>query len=94
MATDPRVVQLALDRGARRPFDAPDAFHDLAGQVPPPATDWAHRAARGVIADLQGRSGIKHQLDPLSTAEDTRVELVETVAAIIRAAHAVAKEGS
>jgi hypothetical protein len=88
MATDPRLVQLSLDRGDRRPFDAPDALYDLdPGQVPPPATDWAHRAARGVIADLQGRSGIKHQLDPSSTAEDTRAELVETVAAIIRAAH-------
>lgn len=49
-----------------------------------PATDWAERAALGVLADLTDRRGIKHELRNIDA--DIRVEIVESLAAIIRAA--------
>lgn len=67
-----------LKFGAEYPYDANDE-----GEAPP-ATDWAHAAARGVLADLCDRRGIKHELKNVD--EDVRPELVEAIAAIIRAA--------
>lgn len=50
--------------------------------MPPPPTDWAHAAARGVLADLLDRKGIKHGFTDVE--EDTRVEIVQSLAEIIR----------
>lgn len=72
--------QHRLELGAQFPYDASDD----AVRTPPPATDWAHTAARGVIADLQDRRGIKHAFDNLD--EDVRKEITGDMAAIIRAA--------
>jgi hypothetical protein len=49
-----------------------------------PATDWAERAALGVLADLTDRSGVKHELR--NCDDDVRAEIVESLAAIIREA--------
>lgn len=48
----------------------------------PPARDWAHIAARAVLADLNDRSGIKFAFDNIDEA--VRVEIVETLAETIR----------
>ena len=49
-----------------------------------PPKDWAERAALGVLYDLSDRGGIKHELDAVD--DGVRVEIVEALAAIIRAA--------
>ena len=74
----------ALEHGAKCPFDASDEWGDSIGIDPPPATDWAHAAARGVLADLSDRRGIRHELDNFD--EDVRAEIVQSIADIIRAA--------
>ena len=78
---------VALESGSEFPFDAPDAWwHREDEPVPPPAKDWAHRAARGVLYNLSDRRGIKQGLQVLSIDEDTRIEIVDALAAIIREA--------
>jgi hypothetical protein len=72
--------------GSRFPYDAPDAWWKSSTGDPPPATDWAHRAARGVLADLRDRGGIKHALD-MNVDEDTRTRIVAAIAEIIRVAY-------
>lgn len=78
------IAKLTLYRGARSPYDAPDNFWACEGSPPPPATDWAHAAARGVMHDLGDRRGIKWHTE--NVAEDVRAELVQSLAEIIRAA--------
>ena len=74
-----------LQHGAEFPYDAPDKWWRDDGDLPPPpADDWAHAAARGVLANLSDRRGIKQELN--SVDEDVRVQLVADLAAIIRAA--------
>jgi len=75
-----------IDHGAQFPFDAPDSWWDGDGLNPPAATDWAHAAARGVIANLQDRGGIGNELERSKVDEETRVEVVNSLAEIIRAA--------
>lgn len=76
----------SLDMGANFPYDASDAWWNSDDtRMPPPAKDWAHRAARGVMADLKDRRGIKHELEAVDEA--TRKELIEALAAIIREAY-------
>ena len=75
-----------LEHGAQYPYDG--TFEE--NSPPTPATDWAHAAARGVLADLSDRRGIKWELDKVE--HDVRVELVNSVAAIIRLAHAEARK--
>lgn len=73
-----------LRMGAEFPYDAPDAWWDAdTAQPPPPSRDWAHAAARGILASLTDRRGIKHELDGVD--EDVRAEMVETFASVIRA---------
>lgn len=50
----------------------------------PPPKDWAHLAALAVIADLSDRKGIKNALD--SVEPDIKMEIVDSIAEIIRAA--------
>lgn len=68
---------------AQSPYDAPDAWRGSVAPAPP-AKDWAHAAARGVLAELCGRAGIDTALESID--EETRIEIVSTAAAIIRAA--------
>lgn len=80
---DERDVKSRLAHGAKYPYDAPDSWWQQDGEpVPPPATDWAHKAARGVLADLGDRHTIKRGFENIP--EDIRAEIVDTLAAIIR----------
>lgn len=75
----------SINLGNKYPFDASDSWWNSTATIaPPPAKDWAHSAARGVIADLKNRSGIKHGFNDID--EETRVEIVESIAEIIREA--------
>lgn len=86
-------AERSLRHGEKFPFDAPESWwNEPSGKAsPPPATDWAHAAARGVLADLQDRRGIKRGFEDLD--EEVRVDIVSALAAIIRAARGDA-EGS
>ena len=77
-----------LDHGARFPYDGGADFWADRNPVPPPATDWAHAAARGVLIDLLDRRGIKWALEDERIDHETRAELVQSLAAIIRMAAA------
>lgn len=72
-----------VEHGNKYPYDASDAWRNN-DEPPPPPIDWAHSAARGVLADLTDRRGIKYGFDDVD--EDVRAEIVETLAAIIRSA--------
>lgn len=80
------IAQHTLDRGAKYPYDAPDSWWEGDGdeRVAPPAVDWAHAAARGVLADLNDRKGIKQGFYEID--EKIRVEIVSSLAEIIRRA--------
>jgi hypothetical protein len=71
-------AQIALESGAERPYEL-----DPGDNLEPP--DWAHHAARGIMADMCDRRGIKEELRIVDM--DTRKELVADLAAIIRLAH-------
>ncbi len=45
-------AHIALEHGAMFPYDASDEWNEKDEREPLPAKDWAHAAARGVIADL------------------------------------------
>ncbi|WP_449122204.1 hypothetical protein [Pseudomonas viridiflava] len=68
----------SLEMGAEFPYDDDN-------DTPSPAVDWAHAAARGVLADLGDRRGVGQELEQVD--DETRVELVQAVAEIIRLAH-------
>ncbi|KTB69957.1 MULTISPECIES: hypothetical protein [Pseudomonas] len=67
----------SLKMGAEFPYDDND--------TPSPAVDWAHAAARGVLADLGDRRGVGQELEQVG--DETRIEFVQAVAEIIRLAH-------
>lgn len=73
-----------VNHGNQFPYDASDEWNNGTGADPPAPTGWAHSAARGVIANMTDRSGIKHAFNEVD--EETRVEMVSTLASIIRAA--------
>jgi hypothetical protein len=75
-----------IKHGNELPFDESDYWWADVGTKPKRPTDWAHSAARGIIAALKDRQGIKHELEHYRIDEDTRREIVEEIAAIIRAA--------
>ena len=68
------MVERALEMGNRYPYD---------GAMRNKRT-WAYRAARGVLADLSDRGGIKHELAKVD--RELREEIVDVLAAIIRTA--------
>lgn len=73
-----------IKHGNEFPFDASDAWWNDSGEKPPKPGDWSQSAARGVIASLQDRGGIKHELCQQNIDEETRREIVEEIASIIR----------
>ncbi|WP_122423085.1 hypothetical protein [Pseudomonas viridiflava] len=75
-------AKTSLEMGEKFPYDD---FTDDNSDTPSPAVDWAHAAARGVLADLEGRRGVGQELERVD--DETRVELVQSVAEIIRVAH-------
>jgi len=75
-----------LEQGDQFPYDSEDGY----GTNALPPVDWAHRAARGVIAALQDRRGIKRGFDDID--EDVRMEIVSSLAEIIRQAAAEEKQ--
>jgi hypothetical protein len=79
------IARHTLERGAKYPYDAGTEFWADSEKTPPPPTDWAHAAARGVLADLCDRRGIKWELDKVD--HDVRQELMQSLAEIIRQAH-------
>ena len=84
-------IKRCLEHGAEFPYDAGQDFWQDKIEIPPPPTDWAHAAARGVLADLTDRRGIKHELEQVDY--DVREELTQTMASIIRHAATNIKEG-
>ena len=74
-------IKNALRLGSDYPYDAPA---ELFTPQPAPVVDWAHYAARGVIANLRGRNTIKWGFEKVE--DDTRAEIVSTLAAIIQLA--------
>jgi len=79
----PDIIQFTINHGNKYPYDAPDAWWKEGGvEQPPEPTDWAHRAARGILADMSDRRGIKRGFEDLP--EDIRCEIVDTIAKIIR----------
>lgn len=80
------IAQTTYDHGQKWPYDAPDAWWAANGDAPP-ADDWAHAAARGILSDLNDRRGIKNGFSDID--EETRVEIVQSLARIIRHAAAL-----
>ena len=86
----------ALKRADRIPYDTSDAWYDVAAWLeeeqdtnPPPAIDWAHRAARGIVEELSDDRGaaLETAFHRERVPEDVRVELVTVIAEVIRQAH-------
>lgn len=75
----------SLEIGDKYPYDASDQWSiDYPAAPPPPPIDYAHRAARGIIADLTDRRSIKWGFKEID--EDVRAEIVASLAEIIREA--------
>jgi hypothetical protein len=74
-----------LERCSKYPYDHRDPRDDESDVTFDPPEDWAHYAARGVIADLCDRRGIKHGFNGVD--EDVRLEIVQTLREIIATAH-------
>lgn len=80
-----------LKHSDKYPYDALDAWWK--NEVPHKSIplsddrkgDWAMRAARGIISDLQDRRDIKRGFENVD--EDVRVEIVNSLAEIIRTAY-------
>lgn len=93
----PQIVdpERRLVLGDMYPYDAPDAWwlvSDADGAWTREGDDWAHRAARGVVADLTDRRGIKRGFEDID--EDVRTEIVNSLAAIIRLAKELDEKGA
>ena len=84
MTTSEEEAERALKLGERFPYDAGADFWEDRSSSPPTAKDKAHAAARGALANLLDRRGIKHVLEDVD--HDVRQEITESLAAIIRLA--------
>lgn len=83
----------ALRWGDESPFDASQEWHEKNWDAdpkvnPPPPQDWAHRAARGIVAELSDDHGawLEQAFHLERVGEDDRRAIIETMAAIIRRA--------
>jgi hypothetical protein len=75
-----------LQQGERYPYDATDEWKDTNhDDDAPPAEDWAHAAARGIIADLTDRRSIKRGFENVD--EEVRQDIVAAIRRIILLAH-------
>ena len=81
--TDMDIIKHYLEHGTKYPYD----FDGDCQLTPPPSTDWAQAAARGVLANLLDRRGIKWGLGDEKIDHETRSEIVQSLAAVIRLAH-------
>lgn len=97
LITPEEMARRALEWGDERPFDADSAWQDeflkfdgtdQPTPTPPHAEDWAHRAARGIVAELQDGYGgaLETAFSRELVGEDGRKSIVDTMAAIIRQA--------
>jgi hypothetical protein len=76
----------AIERGECFPFDGSDEFWSSDISVPPaPSRDWIHVAARGIMADVTDRRGIKQAFQVCDWLEADRVKLVNDLCEIIMA---------
>ena len=77
----------ALQKGAEFPYDAayPGGFLYGVDPTPPPASDWAHAAARGVAFYVETKKGIRIS-SGIAVNKSARTELVNVIATIIRLA--------
>ncbi|MCQ9730735.1 hypothetical protein LM497_32860 [Pseudomonas aeruginosa] len=82
-----------LGYGDLLPFDAPDAWRWGESETPPPpAADWAERAARAIISEFDDRgASMNEAFHPEKVDEDTRKEIIVVMAAIIRQAAKAAR---
>lgn len=71
-----------IKSGREYPYDAPDGW--VHGKQAPPEIDSAHAAARGILADLSDRLGIKKVLYEID--EDIRIDIINSISEIIRQA--------
>jgi hypothetical protein len=82
-----------LTSGRNVPFDGhfPGDGEDL---VKPEAGDWALKAARGIIRDFDDRgASFNEAFHPERVDEETRIEIVDVMAAIMREALRQATKG-
>jgi len=83
MSTPKKTARLYLITGNHFPFDANDAWWNTdMTRVVPPAKDWAHKAARGILAKLRDQNDIAIG----DVDEAARAEIVKSIADIIREA--------
>lgn len=83
--SEAKKATIRLEQGNQFPYDATDYQRENWPDVPfTAATDWAQYAARGVLADLTDRRGIKRGFEEID--EDVRLNIVACLAGIIRAA--------
>jgi hypothetical protein len=94
LTSEVRDALNCLQWGEEFPYDASDKFREdaLPGtSYPPPAEDWAHMAARGIVADLQDRRVIKQGFANIDEA--TRIDIIAALRRIILLAHTPALGG-
>jgi len=77
-----------IKHGNEFPFDESQEWWNDSGRKASKPKDRAHSGARGIVAALQARQGIKHELSQQKIDEETRREIVDELAAIIREASA------
>lgn len=78
-----------LSYGENSPFDGRQI--EIGGDfiLPPEETgDWAMKAARGIIAELEGRGGVYSEaFHPGFVDDESRVEIVDVIAEVMRQAY-------
>ena len=82
--TEQEIAEHTLKHGLKYPYDAPDEWKEGDRKDPPAPDDWAHAAARGILADLNDRREIKQGFANID--QGIRVEIAQSLARIIRAA--------
>lgn len=70
-------TRIAIEQALSNPYDGKGYFV--------PAKDFAHLAARAVIADLLGRKGIRYELEAIEN-DDIRHEIINSLSDVIRSA--------
>jgi hypothetical protein len=78
-----RRALYCLQHSERYPYDATDEWRANTNYEDdaPPAEDWAHAAARGVVADLTDRRDVKNGF--ANVDEDVRRDIVDSIRRII-----------